>query len=200
MEVGADAKAFEVSSGSPFLRTIFQKQQWGQQRVYWKAEAARQEGKHHLSETMGMPLFHLGGTLLLILAEAHGVLEPPGHQSRGEWVQRLVTLGLQSGGCWGEGHAPCAWLFGKSIVLLLLTKSQATCKSGWNLQLVWLTGSFVSQAPQCFPLHPAHRLGTAPMPDWVEANSSVRVLSLQYAELNSCIISIRDNLGTDPMR
>lgn len=129
MGVGADAKAFEVSSGSPCLRTIFQKQQWGQQRVYWKAEAARQEGKHHLSETMGMPLFHLGGTLLLILAEAHGVLEPPGHQSRGEWVQRLVALGLQSGGCWGEGHAPCAWLFGKSIVLLLLTKSQATCKS-----------------------------------------------------------------------
>lgn len=64
------------------------------------------------------------------------------HSSRGPWgpgaprtpEQRCVgakacRTGAAEWWALGEGHAPCAWLFGKSIVLLLLTKSQATCKS-----------------------------------------------------------------------
>lgn len=148
-------------------------------------------------------LFHLGAPCCPSKQRVLWVLEPPGDQSRGVWVERFIDQGAGAAEWWelGEGLALWAWLFEKGIVLLLLTKPQPPVQDlAGNLQLSWLTGSFVSQAPQCFSFQLARHLGTAPMPYWVEANSSNHALSLQYAEHRSCTISICDHLCNDPMQ
>lgn len=147
-----------------------------------------------------MPLFHLGGILLPTQAEDAGALEPPGCQSRGVWVEKLVTLGLRVVGAGGRACSVRLAVWEEYCSFVAHQVPDHVQGLAGNLQLAWLTGSFVSQAPQIFPFHPVHHLGMAPMPYWVEINSSNHILSLQQAEHNSYIISIQDNLCNNPMR
>lgn len=73
------------------------------------------------------------GCLCPILPELRALwaLDPLACQNRGMWVERPVYQGAGVAEWWEleEGLALWARLFGKGIVLLLLTKPQPTCRA-----------------------------------------------------------------------
>lgn len=125
MEVVGDVKAFEVSSGSfPVARTVFQSNSEFIGRPVQKERC-------HLAGTMGGPLFHLGGTLVPTQAEGAegpGALRRPEQGCVGGKACRPEHCGCRGVGA-GGGARAMRWLFGKGIVLLLLTKPQPTCRA-----------------------------------------------------------------------
>lgn len=86
-----------------------------------------------------MPLFHLGGASPPTCREdTVGPGAPRMQGWKGLWSRALgLSSGGDGGGGWRErgcrgrgcGVALWAWLFGKGIVLVLLTKPQPTCRA-----------------------------------------------------------------------
>lgn len=104
------------------------------------------------------------------------------------------ALGLQSGRSQGAGRGAeglhCGLAAWEGYCSCAADRAPVHMQGlAGKLQLAWLTGSTVSQAPQGFPFQPARHFGLAPMPYRLQANSGSHVLSLQYAEHSSYSIS-----------
>lgn len=105
------------------------------------------------------------------------------------WGWGVEGTGVEGTGC---GVALWAWLFGKGIVLVLLTQPGPRAGLGWESATA-LAGGVIRFPPGLPSRH-------APTPYWVEGNRSHHVSSLQYANRSPCSISIRDRLCSSPVR